>query len=156
MILSMTVFKNILFLFIFTICTSCQSTENIYKKFSSAKTKINFNGSELLLETYLWRDFMPISPPDGKPLIGSLKIISHPKTQLEKIKINEVWLVNGNNIWSTKSVEIRQYGLDYEVIVRDGPYWKPGIRVGVMMELKDQSGLKYLIKAENQLIRKTQ
>ena len=31
---------------------------------------IYIEGRQVYLSTYMWRDFMPISPPDGKPLIA--------------------------------------------------------------------------------------
>lgn len=35
---------------------------------------IYIEGRQVYLSTYMWRDFMPISPPDGKPLIAIMSI----------------------------------------------------------------------------------
>ena len=42
-----------------------------------------------------------------------------------------------------------------EKIARDGPKWGPGIQVDVVVRLLDKEELFYLLKAENQLIQRT-
>ncbi len=43
-------------------------------KLSAVPEKIKINNKEYRLKTVLWRDFMPISPPDGKPLMAIVNI----------------------------------------------------------------------------------
>ena len=48
-----------------------------------APARVQIAGSELKLETYLWRDFMPmlVAPPDGTPLIAVLRIVTTDATR---------------------------------------------------------------------------
>ena len=59
------------------------------------------SGQNYTLATTLWRDFQPISPPDGKPLILVVDIIeSNSKTIPSSIKVDSFWVINGDQIWS--------------------------------------------------------
>src|SRR3989344_3856754 len=78
---------------------STVSLQNLQK----APEKVSINGSEYTLETYLWRDFMPISPPDGKPLIAVVKVKALGKTNVpSEINATRLWVVKDNDIWETE------------------------------------------------------
>ena len=125
----------------------------------AAPEKIMVNGSEYALETYLWRDFMPISPPDGKPLIAVVKIQSPGKTAVpSKIDATRMWVVKGKEIWETEFTNEQRSttGDTLEKVGRSGPKWGPGISVDVIVKVIDlKSGKDYLLKASNQDIHRT-
>lgn len=47
-----------------------------------APDTISADGKWLYLTTEMWRDFMPFSPPDGKPLIAIIYVTTADSTQI--------------------------------------------------------------------------
>jgi hypothetical protein len=124
----------------------------------TALEKIEINGTEYTLETSLWRDFMPISPPDGRPLVAVIRVKALGETAISsKIDATRLWVVKGKEIWETEftNEERPTIGDTLEKIGRDGPKWEPGISVDVVVRIIDlKSGKSYLLKASNQDIHK--
>jgi hypothetical protein len=124
----------------------------------TALEKIEINGTEYTLETYLSRDFMPISPPDGRPLVAVIRVKAPGETAISsKIDATRLWVVKGKEIWETEftNEERPTIGDTLEKIGRDGPKWEPGISVDVVVRIIDlKSGKSYLLKASNQDIHK--
>jgi len=125
----------------------------------SAPEKIVISGSEYTLETYLWRDFMPISPPDGKPLIAIVKVKSLGETAISsKIDATRLWVVKGKEIWETEFTNEQRSaaGDTLEKVGRNGPKWGPRITVDVVVKVIDlKNNKEYLLKASNQDIERT-
>ena len=122
---------------------------------ASAPTRIVSDGVELTLTAFLTRDFMPISPPDGKPLGGVLRIKTENGTPVPAgIVVTASWILFNSETWSA-SVEQRlraDTAPNYEVIVRDGPKWGPDVVVDVVVRVRDSAGAESLLRAPNQLI----
>jgi hypothetical protein len=129
----------------------------------AAPEKVEINGSEYTLETDLWRDFMPVSPPDGSPLMALVKIKAAGETAISsKIDATRLWVVKDEEIWETEftSEEFSTTGDTLEKVARDGPKWGPEITVDVVVKivvkiLGSKSGKSYLLKASNQYIHRT-
>ena len=104
---------------------------------------------------------MPVSPPDGKPLIALVRIIAidllpFPST----LDANRLWVINGQEVWQTEfSYEERPTDPNrkhqLEKIARNGPKWGPGIYVDVVVRIIDYKNKTYLLKASNQYIGRT-
>jgi hypothetical protein len=98
---------------------------------------------------------MPISPPDGKPLGGVLRIKTENGTPVPAgIVVTASWILFNSETWSA-SVEQRpraETGRNYEVIVRDGPKWGPDVMVDVVVRVRDSVGAESLLRAPEQLI----
>jgi len=122
----------------------------------TAQEEIHIGNITYSLSTYMWRDFMPISPPDGKPLIAIIRVYAcnvenFPLTT----SIERLWIIAGTNILSTTATEeVRVDGAIYEMVFRDGPKWGPGIKIDVVVKLNVHSQIYYL-KAVNQMIHAT-
>jgi len=125
----------------------------------SAPENVSFTGRQYHLESYLWRDFMPISPPDGKPLIALAKIISADSSEISlRLTVKHMWVVYDTLVWSAPlSNESLPPTLPYvlEVIARDGPKWGPGVKVEVVVEIADTTGVAQLLRASEQMIYRT-
>jgi hypothetical protein len=127
---------------------------------NSADT-IVVEGRTLTLSTDLWRDFQPISPPDGKPLICILYITATDTARLPTgISSDGVWIVYGQQTWrSYFSKEARPPGeADLNQIIeiaRDGPKWGPGVDVDVIVRVFDGKGTSQLLRAPDQPIGRT-
>ena len=125
----------------------------------AAPERIEINGTEYTLETYLQRDFFPICPPDGRPLVAVVKVKAPGETAISsKIDATRLWVIKGVEIWETEltSRESPTIGDTLEKVGWDGPKWEPGISVDVVVRIIDlKSGESYLLKASNQAIQRT-
>ncbi len=162
---------GLIFIFVYLIsgCSIFDSEEKIQdgpgelplSTLKTAPDTLIIGDKNLILRTYMWRDFQPISPPDGKPLIAIFWIITTDSTDLpEGIHADAAWIICEEEIWDTyfseeepPPYEEQSYQL-YEV-ARDGPKFGPDVYVTAVVRLIDNSGVSYLLKAENQYIERT-
>jgi hypothetical protein len=121
----------------------------------SAPTRIVADGKTLTLTTSLWRDFMPISPPDGKPLVAVLTIAADDGSAVPAtVTADTSWVILSSDVW-TAAVEQRsraETAPAYEVIARNGPKWGPDVTVDVVVRLTDSTGRTFLLRAAGQTI----
>ena len=123
----------------------------------SAPTQIDINGQQFELSPYLWRDFMPVSPIDGKPMIALIKVYTTDSLALpSSLTPDSLWIINGKQVWTTtfSPKEQRTFEDHLESIARNGPKWGPGIKVDVVIRLKNNNDIYYL-KATNITINRT-
>lgn len=124
----------------------------------STPEEVIFEEIRYHLETSLWRDFMPISPPDGQPLIALIKVISIENVLIPStLDVDRLWIINGYEVWeSTFSEELDSSdGCKIEKIARNGPKWDTGIRVDVVVRLIGINQKSILLRASNQIIGRT-
>jgi len=126
---------------------------------ATAPTDVVVDGKTLTLGASLWRDFQPISPPDGKPMIAALQVRTGDGSAVPTtVTADRVWLVHGTAVWSGVPREERPRQDTepiYELVARDGPKWEPGILVDVVVQLRDANGRLSRVRAANQLVRGT-
>jgi hypothetical protein len=124
---------------------------------ATTPTSIVIDGKRLTLSASLWRDFQPISPPDGKPMIAGLQVRNDDGSGVSAtITADRVWLLHGAEVWSGVPAEERarhDTAPIYEVVARDGPKWATGIVVDVVIQLRDAQGRVSRLRAANQLVR---
>lgn len=128
----------------------------------SSPDTITADGRQLYLATYMWRDFQPISPPDGKPLIAIVYVTATDTAQLpSSISTDAVWIVNNNQVWKSwftnepiAPSELKPYRI--VKIAREGPKWGPHIYVDVIVRVIDRQGNHKLLRARNQWIGRTE
>jgi len=131
------------------------------KDLISAPDTIQVEKVGVVLETYLWRDFMPVSPPDGKPLRAVVTLLPvHSKHLPADIDAKKIWIIQGEEVWSNSlsavsPAESDQLVIRLEKTAANGPKWGPGIEVIVVVEIHDKEGNIYLLKAEHQPIHRT-
>jgi len=126
----------------------------------SAPEKILIDKREYILETYLWRDFQPIVPPEGRSLNAIIRVIAVDSLTIPAaLDATRLWVIKDSDIWETIfSKEDRGYVPDYklEKIARYGPQWGPNVPVDVVVRLVDKrNGRQYLLRASKQYIRLT-
>jgi len=129
------------------------------EKLNAAPTTVKVDGTTLSLETYLWRDFMPISPPDGKPLVAILRVKTDDGSTIpDGLKMPAAWVVRDKKVWDTllDDEQPEPHPEDVlELVARDGPKWGPNVAVDVIVELRLADGSKLLLKAVDQMIERT-
>jgi len=120
---------------------------------------ISLDGATLRLEASLWRDFQPISPPDGKPLIAGLRITTVDGAPIPStLRADSVWIYNEAAVWaaSVREEQPRSAGAPFfEVVARNGPKWGPGIEVDVVVQVRDAAGRAFLLQAPRVFIGRT-
>ncbi len=125
----------------------------------NAPEEVPAEGVTVRLETYLWRDFQPIAPPDGQPLIAVLRVKTVDGASIPAaLRADSVWILNGDLAWAAAVREEWSREADppfFEVVGRDGPKWGPGIEVDVVIRLRDAAGHAILLQARAQLINRT-
>jgi len=124
----------------------------------NAPAEVVVGGVTVRLETYLWRDFEPFSPADGKPLIAVLRIKSRDGTAIPStLSVDSVWVVNGETAWVAKATqEYPPADSSYiEFVARDGPKWGPGVTVDVVLRLRESTGDPLFLRATAQPIHRT-
>jgi len=122
---------------------------------ASAPTRVVLDGKRLTLAASLGRDFMPISPPDGKPLTGVLRIKAEDGLTVPTTIVGDsAWVIRQVEIWSTSVIpEPRESSAaSYDLRVTDGPKWNPGDTVDVVVRLRDSAGRTALLRAPDQTI----
>jgi len=107
----------------------------------SPASQVSINGRTFrIADAYLWRDFMPISEPSGKPLAASVKIQVDSGAFPVDVTVDHVW-VYGPTVWEPAQLEIRRSpdagtpGDQIEVFASGGPKWDPGTVVVVDVRL---------------------
>jgi hypothetical protein len=117
----------------------------------NAESSIPFDTKRIIFDdVHLWRDFMPESPPDGKPLITLIRIKTDDESPfLEALQADRIYIINQNEVWiSSFSTEERPEQPDYRIekVARDGPKWGPHILVDVVIRLKDRNQNMFYMK----------
>ncbi len=121
--------------------------------------KITVDDRTYVLETYLWRDFMPVSPPDGQPLMAAIRIVATDSAAFPALlDADKMWVVKERKeVWETKFIGEQREGEPnkLEKFAQDGPKWGPGIEVDVVVRLVKDSKT-FLLKATKVSITKTE
>jgi hypothetical protein len=132
-----------------------------WKELLAAPLQIEIDGRQYALETFLWRDFMPPSEPNGSPLAAVVNITAIDGLPFPaEIGSNRLWVVNGEEVWETGfSGENRPRDAAHphqlEKYASGGPKWDTGIQVEVVVRVTTLSGKTYLLRATKQIIGRT-
>lgn len=127
----------------------------------AAPEAVDIAGRTYVLETYLWRDFMPPTNAEGSDLMVVIRVTA---TDLDPfpddIGANRLWVINGPDIWETRfSGENRPrdpaHPHQLEKYAGGGPRWDTGIEVQVVVRLVTISGRVFLLRAPDQVIQRT-
>lgn len=123
-----------------------------------APQEIEIGDQEYVLETFLWRDFMPVSPPDGKGLIALIKVIEKNEAPIAPdLKLKYLWVINDRDVWFTAFTDETPPSPDDELhrMARDGPTWAPEVQVDVVVGMTMGNGPLKFLRASDQWIYRT-
>ncbi len=123
----------------------------------SSPETIAIGNNNLILTTYLWRDFMPVAEKNGSKMVCVNKLTEVDSIPiLNSVTLKKQYVIRDNEIWTADYSEIRKnIAFIFEGVVRDGPKWGPNIEVDVVCEFENL-GTTHRILAKSQLINKTQ
>ena len=141
-------------------CSAARMTDPLrIGDLQAAPVSVIVGGQTLVLVPSLWRDFQPVSPPDGKPLVAGLRVQAPDGAVLAAtFHVDGAWVINGTEVWTATVGEERLSSpspVYYEVVARDGPKWGPNVSVDVVVRIREPSGSSQLLRAAAQLIRRT-
>jgi hypothetical protein len=111
------------------------------------------------LDAYLWRDFMPISPPNGKSLISINWLICADSSAIPaNIELKQQYVIYGDSVWiadyENETHQTPEYKL--EKVSRNGPKWGPNVYVDVIARITDtETNRDYYLKREKVFIIRT-
>ncbi len=128
----------------------------------AAPESIDLGGRTLVLETYLWRDFMPPMNAGGSDLMAVVFITAADLQPFpEDIDADKLWLINGGEVWETKfggenRPRDEAHPHQLEKYVSGGPSWPTGIEVEAVVRITTRSGRVSLLRASGQTIHRTE
>ena len=88
--------------------------EPVFAELRAAPLVATIAGVRVELQVTLWRNFQPITPPDGPPLVVSVRL----PQSITAISIDRIWVLFGDQVWSGKP---EQNLGSAEWVSRDGP-----------------------------------
>jgi hypothetical protein len=113
---------------------------------------VEIGGREYTLTANAWRDFQPVAPPAGQPLVVVVKVTAADQAPAPAdLVIDHVWVLNGKEQWSAKP---EPGTTRLETSVRGGPKWGPGIKVDAVARLK-QGKQTWLVRTVGVDIKRT-
>jgi hypothetical protein len=125
----------------------------------NAPETIEIDGREFVMETAIFRSFMPSCPPDGHPMVAIIWVVAVDSQQFaSSVDFDYLWVINEeHDIWLTDFEEDATRIEDYKLkkVARDGPKWDVEpypVLVDVVVRVKDGAGNDYLLRAANQII----
>ena len=139
---------------------ACKCSRTTAAEPKTAPERVEIDGREYTLAASLWRDFMPMAPPDGESLVAILKVSPSDMMPLPAdLAIDHVWVLKGNEQWSAQPELAGAHdepapATRLEQSVRGGPKWGPGIKVDVVARLK-QGKQTWLLKQVGVTIKRT-
>ena len=131
--------------------TACRCCRSEATSIASAPERVQIDGHEYTLTASAWRDFQPVAPSDGQPLIVVVKVSPTEEQPLPgDLSVDQVWVLHGKKQWSAKP----DNPSPSEAAVRGGPKWGPGIKVDVVVRLK-RGEQTWLVRAAGVDIKRT-
>lgn len=106
---------------------SCSTGPTVADSLSTTPLGVVIGSDAITVDGWADRDFMPVSPPDGKPLVAAVTL--HGATP--DLAVTQLWVVQGDAVW--RAAPDSAYGTTW--LARGGPKWAPGSEVYVVVEL---------------------
>jgi len=128
--------------------SSCR--QNADAGVSSAPVSAEVDGRTFRVEADLWRDFQPVAPPEGQPMMAVARVVAGDGLSLpDDLTVDRLWVVKGEERWAPV---IQTEG--HTVHAADGPKWGPGIEVDVVVRLA-RGKQTWLVRAPDVPIKRT-
>ena len=115
-------------------------------------TSIQIESTNFTLSVYLWRDFMPISPIDRKPMEAVVHIKTSDYSDFPaNLNADKMWVIDSAQIWETDLVDNSAGDSLFQISKKasDGPKWQTGIFVDAVVRLVQDDSIYYYLKTEN-------
>ena len=134
--------------------------EQIVQIRGKAVDTLVIGSNSFVLDAFLWRDFQPISPINGKPMISINWLISTDSVDIpNNISMVKQYVFYGDSIWvanyeNETPSPMPKYKM--ERVSRNGPKWGPKIYVDVISQIYDsQTNKNYYIERKGVYVVRT-
>lgn len=128
---------------------------------SNSSDTIIVDNQSLILETFVYRDFMPGGPiKQSTRLTASVNLVNIDSVLVtQNFSVAKLYLINEKQVWSSDpKFDIESYIPNFKrrLYSTNGPEWETGILIDVVISIIDKSNNieKFLI-ARNQIIERT-
>jgi hypothetical protein len=115
----------------------------------AAPDKVAVAGHTFTLDAYVWRNFQPISPPGGRPMLAVATLAEADSLAIPQgVDLAFIWVVDGENVAVSVFAEPPQPGWPPHMQVRrvaDLPQWGPHIFVDVVVGVTAGDGTMELL-----------
>ena len=115
--------------------------QRLVSQIRSAQSSLMVNVIEFTVESYAWRDFMPIVDPPVRLNLNNTLIRTDGESIQSNIEIVKHYIVHEGKIWRPTEVEVRLNQSSpnrLNIISREGPIWEVGSKVNVGLKIKNQ------------------
>lgn len=122
-----------------------------------APTSVTIDGVALVLETFLWRNFMPSLSNDTR-MIGVLRVRPGAADPVpDGLVVEEAWVILGSRAWqAAPRLESSNPDDNYlEVVARGGPLWPVGSSLDVVVQVRGATGQAYLLAVRGQVLHRS-
>ncbi|NLJ82815.1 MAG: hypothetical protein GX330_06795 [Bacteroidales bacterium] len=122
---------------------------------------LKIDSNTFVLDAYLWRDFMPVSPENGQSMISINWLICIDSTKIpDNINMVKQYVIYNDEVWEANyENEAPEPSLpEYKMvkISRNGPKWGPKVYVDVISQIRNSKTNKdYYIERKNVYIERT-
>lgn len=155
--------RKLAFVFLgLAVLTACDKTlkdgvhddRKMARELRESPESVMISGTNLVLTTYLWRDFMPIAEPGGSEMMAAVNLQATAGDFPAGVEPERLYVIYENQIWATSFESISQTDSGLEMMARGGPKWGPDEEVdAVVMFIHD--GKTHYIQAKDQMIQST-
>jgi hypothetical protein len=151
-------FVTLVFGLLLVSCQNPLTPSPLLDELLAAPLVVNVSGRDLKLETFIYRDLMPGTDPNGSPLIALVYLEAVDGQPFpDGIDSDRLWVINGDRLWETEFSDepgLRDPSHPYQLekIARDGPRWGVGDRVEVVVRVKVPAAGTRLLRATHQTI----
>lgn len=138
--------------------TGCKKEKGLIDELRSSPEEVSIGTNTLVLNTYLYRDFMPgiDGAVNGSEMICSNQLVDVNNAALPSgITLKKQYLIRGEEIWVGAYAEQVANADVIEGIVRNAPKWDTGTRIDVVCEF-EASGEIFRVIARSQLIHRVE
>jgi len=108
---------------------------------------------------FMWRDFQPLSPANGKPLIAVVTLRAPVGSMVPSgVHPEYLWVLTTDSIWSAPLVledPNHMPANELEVVARNGPKWGPGTLVDAVVGIQAPSDSLQLVLIRGASIART-
>lgn len=132
----------------------------LVSQINTSPNTVTVNDVEYSMESYAWRDFMPIVNPPVRLNTISTVIRTDETAIQDNIEIVQHYIVKGDEIWIPQELEARQNQSSpdqLDIVSRKGPTWQVGSEVTIGLKFRTQATSEvYVLSTPNVLIAETQ
>lgn len=132
--------------------------QNIESQIHSSSSSTTIGDVEYSIESYTWRDFMPIVDPPIRLVLKNTLVRTDGAPIDSTIEVIQQYVVKGSEIWRPGDLEVRPQQSDpgrLDILSREGPTWETGSKVSVGLKIRDQrtGTLHWLSSSEVEIVR---